>query len=46
MIHELCHTKYLSHGVRFWNLVAKFVPNHRDLAKQLLKYRGEFFYAE
>ena len=46
IIHELCHTKYLNHSKEFWQLVAKFIPHHRDLRKQLLKYRGEFFYAE
>jgi len=24
LLHELCHTRYLSHGKRFWGLLAKF----------------------
>ena len=27
MLHELCHTKYLNHSKRFWNLLAKIDPN-------------------
>lgn len=27
MLHELCHLRYLSHGVRFWQLLAKFDPD-------------------
>jgi len=38
IIHELCHTKHLNHSQEFWQLVAKFHPNHRDLRKQLRKH--------
>ncbi len=27
MLHEICHTKYMSHGPRFWGLLAKVDPN-------------------
>lgn len=35
LIHELCHTVYLDHSFKFWQLVEKFVPNHKILRKQL-----------
>lgn len=35
MIHELCHLKYRSHGIRFWQLVEKHCPEMRQLRKQL-----------
>lgn len=35
MVHELCHLKYRSHGVRFWQLVEKYVPNMKLLRKRL-----------
>jgi hypothetical protein len=33
--HELCHLKEMNHSLRFWNLVAKTVPEHKKLRKQL-----------
>lgn len=35
IIHELAHTKYRSHGVRFWSLVEKIVPDHREKRRWL-----------
>lgn len=41
LIHELCHTKYLGHGPRFWGLVEKFVPAQRVHRLQLRKAMHE-----
>jgi predicted metal-dependent hydrolase len=41
LVHELCHTKYLGHGPRFWNLVEKFVPDHKAHRLQLRKAMHE-----
>ncbi len=35
MLHELCHTRYMSHGKRFWQLVAKHQPDYKLLEKRL-----------
>lgn len=35
IVHELCHLKELNHSHRFWNLVAKAVPNHLAIKKEL-----------
>lgn len=34
ILHELCHTRYMSHGPRFWGLLQKLDPNtaHHDKA--------------
>lgn len=37
MIHELCHTIYLNHSDKFWNLVEKFDPNYQIHKKSLRK---------
>lgn len=29
IVHELAHTKYRSHGPRFWNLVESVIPDHK-----------------
>lgn len=33
--HELAHTRYRSHGPRFWALVEKAVPDHKERRKWL-----------
>jgi predicted metal-dependent hydrolase len=35
IVHELAHTKYRSHGPRFWGLVEKVVPDHMERRKWL-----------
>lgn len=35
MIHELCHLKYRSHGIRFWQLVEKGCPEMKHRRKTL-----------
>ncbi|MCK4609306.1 MAG: M48 family metallopeptidase, partial [Gammaproteobacteria bacterium] len=39
IIHELCHLTHFNHSADFWQLVAKFQPEHRELRKQLKRYR-------
>lgn len=38
IVHELCHLKEHNHGERFWALVSKVFPDHKDIRKQLRKY--------
>lgn len=41
MIHELCHTRYLNHSTRFWNLVHSFDPDsllHKNELRQAEQY--------
>ena len=37
VIHELCHLGEFNHSIRFWNLVAQTLPNHRALRVELKK---------
>ena len=37
IVHELCHLGELNHSAKFWKLVAKTIPNHRILRKELRK---------
>lgn len=34
-LHELCHTVYLDHSSKFWDLVAQKEPNYKKLDKEL-----------
>ena len=38
VIHELCHTVELNHSNRFWNFVARVLPNYKQLNKDLKNY--------
>ena len=35
ILHELCHLKYMNHSDKFWNLVGKYMPNYKEIRKQL-----------
>lgn len=37
IVHELCHLKEFNHSQNFWNLVAKVVPEHKSIRKELKK---------
>ncbi|MGN1132935.1 MAG: M48 family metallopeptidase [Oscillospiraceae bacterium] len=37
VIHELCHLKYMNHSKDFWDLVAKYCPDWKDIRKKLNK---------
>lgn len=38
VVHELCHLKEMNHSKKFWDLVAKTMPNHRELRRRLKEY--------
>jgi predicted metal-dependent hydrolase len=40
LIHELCHTRHLNHGPKFWALVEQFEPDHRSLHQGLKREWG------
>lgn len=40
-VHELCHTRYLNHSKRYWQLVDKLQPNYLHWDK-LLRQSGQY----
>jgi predicted metal-dependent hydrolase len=35
LVHELCHLRQMNHSKNFWALVEKYVPNYKDVRKEL-----------
>ena len=35
IVHELCHLSQFNHSQNFWNLVARAIPNYKELRKKL-----------
>ncbi len=42
VVHELCHLGEFNHSQKFWDLVARTVPNYRVLRKELKKISSIF----
>jgi predicted metal-dependent hydrolase len=42
IVHELCHLKEFSHSQKFWNLVAKVLPNYLNIREDLRKSSLKF----
>lgn len=38
ILHELCHTVYMNHSVRFYDLMGKFMPTYKEERKRLKDY--------
>ena len=38
IVHELCHLEQMNHSQKFWDLVAKQIPNHKTARTQLRMY--------
>ncbi|HXH27008.1 MAG TPA: M48 family metallopeptidase [Candidatus Acidoferrum sp.] len=39
IIHELCHTKHMNHSRSFWQLVAAYCPDYKQLRRLLKQHR-------
>lgn len=42
IVHELAHTKYKSHGKRFWQIVENIIPDHKQRRKWLREHGWSF----
>lgn len=34
-LHEICHLKYMNHSKDFWDMVKKYMPNYKEIEKQI-----------
>jgi predicted metal-dependent hydrolase len=41
IVHELAHSRYKSHGIRFWGEVEKVIPDHKERRKWLRENGAE-----
>lgn len=37
VLHELCHLKHMNHSAKFWGLVETYMPNYKEVKKELRK---------
>ncbi len=40
IIHELCHRKEFNHGRVFYQMMDKYIPNHKDLQEEMRRCTG------
>ena len=40
VVHELAHIKEKNHSINFWALVEKFLPNYKELVKELREFES------
>jgi len=38
IVHELAHIKYMNHSKQFWEYLSMYIPNYKDIRKELKKY--------
>ncbi|MBQ2937803.1 MAG: M48 family metallopeptidase [Clostridia bacterium] len=36
ILHEICHIRYMNHSKDFWNLVRHYMPNYKQVKKELI----------
>ena len=41
IVHELVHTRYMSHGREFWAVVAEIIPNYKTRQTRLKELQVE-----
>ena len=34
-LHEICHLKYMNHSKVFWKMVESYMPNYKEIEKEL-----------
>jgi len=39
ILHELCHLKEFNHSKNFWNLVESYIPNYRELKREIRQHK-------
>ena len=44
IVHELCHLGQFNHSQKFWNLVARAMPDYLDIRKELRENKVNFFF--
>lgn len=37
ILHEFCHLKYKTHCKKFYEIIKKYIPNYKELEKQIIK---------
>lgn len=42
VVHELCHLAELNHSAKFWQLVAKTLPDYKERRKALRNKKGRW----
>lgn len=43
IVHELCHLGEFNHSQKFWDLVAKTIPDYKEIKNELQKQSIQFF---